>query len=138
MDVFTKRKRSEVMSKIKSQNTKIELILCNALKSKGHKFIIHSKMEGKPDLLFQRKKIAIFVDGCFWHKCPECFRRPKSNKKYWTQKIEKNVNRDKIITANLKKRGYFVLRIWEHEIKKSLRQVLKKIETRLINRSLIP
>jgi DNA mismatch endonuclease (patch repair protein) len=72
---------------------------------------------GKPDFVFPRLKIAVFIDGCFWHKCPKHCRLPASNKNYWNTKIEKNKIRDIKITKSLKEKGWQVIRIWEHEIK---------------------
>lgn len=72
---------------------------------------------GNPDFIFLRLKIAVFIDGCFWHGCPIHCRMPSSNVKYWNNKIEKNKIRDKKITKALKMRGWQVIRIWEHEIK---------------------
>ena len=73
---------------------------------------------GKPDIVFPNEKIAIFIDGCFWHDCPICRRPlPKNNSKYWKGKITRNKNRDKNINIELEKQGWLVIRIWEHEIK---------------------
>jgi len=126
-DCFTKEKRSEVMSKIKSKNTKAELILRKFLWKNKLRYMLHQNLPGKPDIVFKSKKVAIFVDGCFWHKCPKCYKEPKSNKKYWIPKINKNVKRDKANNLKLKKDGWKVLRFWEHEIKKDLDSVSKKI-----------
>lgn len=74
-------------------------------------------LTGKPDFVFPRLKIAVFLDGCFWHGCPSHCRMPSSNINYWNKKIEKNKIRDKKIAKALKMKGWQVIRIWEHEIK---------------------
>lgn len=130
-DVFTKEKRSEVMSKIRSKDTTIEMKLRRNLWKKGYRYRVHYKTIGSPDIAFPKEKIAIFVDGCFWHKCPICYRKPKSNKDYWIPKIKKNCERDKKNTKYLEKKGWMVIRIWEHEIRKNLNDVVKKIENNL-------
>jgi len=78
---------------------------------------------GKPDFVFRQQKVAVFVDGCFWHGCPRHCRRPKSNRKYWRRKILRNQSRDRIVTRTLRRAGWRVLRIWEHELKNKTRLV---------------
>lgn len=80
---------------------------------------IKTKIHGKPDLYFPKKRIAIFIDGCFWHKCPVHFIKPKSKNAYWDRKIEGNIKRDKDISKKLKKTGIKVIRFWEHTIEKN-------------------
>ncbi len=80
----------------------------------------YDKLPGKPDFIFYSKKMAVFVDGCFWHGCKRCFVQPKSNIKYWKLKIERNKKRDKEVKRWLHIKGWVVVRIWEHEINKSL------------------
>ena len=89
----------------------------NFLKGNKIKHQIHPKLIGKPDILLVESKTAIFLHGCFWHKCPKCYREPKKNMDYWLPKIANNINRDKKNTLNLKKSGYKVIKIWEHNIK---------------------
>ena len=101
------------MSRIRSKHTKPEILL----KKKFKGFIYHPKnLFGNPDFINYKKKIAVFVDGCFWHKCPKHFVKPKSNKNYWLPKIEKNVLRAKEINLIYKYSGWRVMRIWEHEV----------------------
>ncbi len=120
VDWLDKKTRSKIMSCIRSKNTKPELILKKYLKGSHPKCII-----GNPDFANKEKKIAIFVDGCFWHKCPKCYRAPKSNKRYWLPKINRNVERSKEVTRTLKKDGWKVIRIWEHDIKLNIKNVKK-------------
>jgi DNA mismatch endonuclease, patch repair protein len=128
-DVFSKAKRSEVMSRIRSQgNRKTELKLVKILKTAGVTgWRRHQKLIGRPDFIFRAEKIAVFVDGCFWHACPRCYRAPTSNREYWTKKRLRNSQRDKIVGRQLKQSGWNVVRIWEHELRSSTR-VLKRIE----------
>ena len=114
-DNLTKEQRSYCMSRIRSSHTKPELILKKKLKG----FVHNPKgIFGNPDFIDWKKKTVIFIDGCFWHKCPIHFKKPKSNKKYWFPKLEKNVIRDKEIDITYTNAGWKVLRIWEHELKK--------------------
>lgn len=80
---------------------------------------MHPKLIGNPDILLIESNTAVFLHGCFWHKCPKCYKKPKRNMRYWLPKIENNIKRDKKNTLNLKKNGYKVIKIWEHDIKKS-------------------
>jgi len=103
------------MSSIRSKNTRPELKLKKLLRGKG--FFYQPKVYGNPDFINFKKRLVIFVDGCFWHKCKKHFIRPQTNKKFWMRKINSNVKRDRIVTKNLKKEGWKILRIWEHDIK---------------------
>ena len=114
------------MSKIRNKETNLELNFKELMK--GLKFRYQPKVFGKPDFASKKLKIAVFVDSCFWHKCPKHYRQPSSNKKYWIPKINRNVNRDKEVNAALKKRGWKVLRFWEHDIRKSPKKEIRKIK----------
>jgi len=115
VDVHTSQQRSYNMSRIKSKNTRPELIIKDSLEKRG--FLYQLDIYGKPDFINFNKKLVIFIDGCFWHKCPRCFKLPKTNRKFWKDKIKENARRDKEITLNYKNSGWKVLRFWEHEIK---------------------
>ena len=119
MDTFSKAERSRIMASVKSRNTKsTELRFISILKDKDITgWRRNYPLTGKPDLVFPRLKIAVFIDGCFWHGCPSHCRMPSSNTNYWNNKIEKNKIRDKKITKALKMKKWQVIRIWEHEIK---------------------
>lgn len=127
MDVFSREKRSEVMSKIRSRWTKPEIILHNHLKGAKIRHEMHPALPGSPDIALKDAKVAIFVDGCFWHKCPKCYREPSSNREYWLPKIEANVRRDRRNSLALKRSGYAVIRLWEHEIRKYPRSCTDRI-----------
>ncbi len=126
-DVFTKKKRSWVMSRIRSTNTKMENLLAKEMKKAGVKFRRYPKIFGKPDFLIKDKKTIIFIDGCFWHKCPKCYREPKTKKDFWLPKIEKNVERDRKVNKTLKRNGYKVIRFWEHDVEKNIDKCVKRI-----------
>ncbi|MBI2655403.1 very short patch repair endonuclease [Candidatus Woesearchaeota archaeon] len=113
------------MSRIRSKNTKAELILRRILKGKYLR--CYPSIYGNPDFGSKKRKIAIFLDGCFWHKCPKHFVMPKSNKKYWINKIGTNVSRDRNIASMLKKEGYKVIRVWEHDSKNNFKKTMAKI-----------
>ncbi len=115
-DVHTKTQRSYNMSRIRSSKTKAELKLINFFRSLGFKYQ-PKNVYGKPDFANSREKIAIFVDGCFWHKCPKHFIKPKSNVKFWEEKIRKNIKRDREVNKKLREIGWKIIRIWEHELK---------------------
>jgi len=134
MDVLNKKQRSYNMSRIKAKNTKPEIILRKALFRNGLRgYRIHYSLYGKPDIVFTKYKLAIFMDGCFWHKCPKCFITPETRTDYWTEKIENNKKRDEIINQKLLSKGWLVLRFWEHQIEKELDKVLNDIKSKLKN-----
>jgi DNA mismatch endonuclease (patch repair protein) len=108
--------RSQIMRKIKKTDTKPELLLRRELFKRGLRYRVHYTIPGTPDIVFLRARVAVFCDGCFWHKCPRHFRPPKSRLDYWVPKIEGNVKRAKEVERRLKKDGWHVLRLWECEI----------------------
>lgn len=126
-DVLTKEQRSRCMSAIKGRNTKPERLLRSALWRAGFRFRIHHKLIGKPDIVFTKKKVCIFIDGCFWHGCPEHCNTPATNTEFWTNKIGRNIERDKEVTVKLKKDGWTVIRVWEHEVRHDLVAVVRKL-----------
>jgi len=128
MDVFSKKKRSEIMSKICSKNTKAELIVFRELRKRKIYFQKHYKKAiGSPDIAIPRKKIAIFIDGDFWHGRNFSKTKKRLPKKYWREKISSNILRDRRNKIKLKKQGWKVLRIWEHELLKNKGLAVKKI-----------
>jgi len=115
------------MSRIRNRNTKPELRLKNLFEEQS--FVYQPKRYGKPDFINYRKKTVIFIDGCFWHKCPKCFKLPKTNKKFWKKKINKNFFHDKEVILNYKNSGWKIVRIWEHGINKNIRKCFKRIKS---------
>lgn len=116
MDRISKHARSKVMSSIRSTDTAPELALRARLWRGGLRFRKHYGAE-KIDIAFPHEKVAIFVDGCFWHGCPLHSHLPKTNEGYWHPKLAKNAARDIAATKRLEAEGWTVLRIWEHEVK---------------------
>ena len=121
------------MSKIRSQNTKAELLVFRELRRRGIYFQKHyKKAAGNPDIALPRKKKAVFIDGDFWHGYQFQKLEKRLPKKYWLAKIERNMKRDKMNRAKLQKEGWEVLRVWEHEIQKNLNKTVGKI-TKFLN-----
>jgi DNA mismatch endonuclease (patch repair protein) len=118
------------MSKIRSVNTKPELALRKALWNLGFRYRLNVPiLKGKPDIVFNKYKVVVFVDGEFWHgyNWLEKKRKIKANRKYWVKKIEGNIKRDLENTNYLLSNGWVVFRFWEHEIKKDLLECVNKI-----------
>jgi DNA mismatch endonuclease, patch repair protein len=125
-DIFTPEKRSWVMSRIRGSNTKIDLIMKQTLADTGYKFEMYPKMYGNPDFAHKRKRIAIFCDGDFWHGY-RYGQKKRLAKKFWRDKIENNMRRDKRYNRNLRRDGWSVLRLWEHDIEKNPEKCRRKI-----------
>jgi DNA mismatch endonuclease (patch repair protein) len=130
-DIFSKRKRSAVMAAIRSHGNKAtELRLMAVFRAEGitgwrrgvvlREQGVGRKMQAgfrvRPDFVFRARRVAVFVDGCFWHGCPRHYRRPGSRRAFWDAKIARNRDRDRLVTRALRQAGWTVLRIWEHEL----------------------
>lgn len=131
---YTTKQRSKTMSKIRAKHSVPELLLRSALWAKNIRFRLHKKdLPGKPDLVIAKYKLAIFVDGDFWHGYEWKVRKPKTNQGFWHPKIERNMQRDQFANESLHQMGYTVMRFWEHEVKQNLKacvnQVMLYIET---------
>ena len=115
-DVFNKAKRSEVMSRIRGRgNRTTELSMINLFRRHGITgWRRNQPVFGKPDFIFRKMKVAVFVDGCFWHGCPGHYRQPQTRKVFWESKINRNKKRDLQVNRMLRRNGWRVLRIWEH------------------------
>ena len=136
-DVFTKAKRSEVMSRIRGRGNKgTELALAKFFRAAhitGWRRQVRLEVEGRstsprpspqrgegvrvrPDFMFRKERVLIFVDGCFWHGCPKHSNMPANNREFWLKKLTGNKGRDRLVTRTLRQSGWRVLRIWEHEL----------------------
>ena len=113
-DVLTKEQRSRCMSAIRGKDTKPEILLRKVLWHKGYRYRLKNRLPGRPDIVFPTERVAVFVDGCFWHGCPEHYQKPATNAAFWREKIRKNRQRDTEVSALLKSEGWKVLRFWEH------------------------
>lgn len=128
-DVFTKSKRSEIMSRVLGRGNKATE---GALIKVFRKLHItgwrrHLKLFGNPDFAFRERRLAVFVDGCFWHSCPKHGTQPATHRSFWRKKLERTIARDKRVNITLRKNGWRVLRVWQHEL-------TKKNEPRLASR----
>jgi len=119
-DVLTKEQRSLNMSHVRSRDTKPELVIRRLLRKNGiRNYRVTSSLPGKPDMVFGRAKVAVFIDDCYWHMCPLHFKEPGTRKKFWMAKIQRNVIRDRIVTDALQSAGWHVMRFWEHDVRES-------------------
>jgi DNA mismatch endonuclease Vsr len=111
--------RSRVMRSVRSSNTGIERVfVARLVRSRMAGFRLRAAhVLGRPDVTFSDQRIAVFLDSCFWHGCPEHLRRPKSNRRYWQKKIASNRARDRRQRAYLRRAGWTVIRVWEHDIR---------------------
>ena len=135
-DVFTKAKRSEVMSRIRGRGNKAtEVALARLFRqNKITGWRRHLPIFGRPDFTFPKQKIAVFVDGCFWHGCPKHSNLPANNRAFWKRKFSTNKLRDNLVTGTLRSQGWRVLRIWEHELgRKNMAKLCRRISRALEN-----
>jgi DNA mismatch endonuclease Vsr len=128
VDNLTKEQRRKNMQHIRSKGTTPERIITKELKRRKIYFAQHpANIIGKPDIVFRRKKVAVFIDSDFWHGNPYKFIMPKTNVEYWEKKIINNKKRDKKVNQSLKKDGWKIIRIWENDIKKNTDKSINKI-----------
>lgn len=128
-DVFTKTKRAEIMASVRGRGNKATEGVIVEILRKNHitGWRRHPKLFGNPDFVFREHRLAIFVDGCFWHGCPKHASQPASNRAFWRAKLSRNKDRDRFVTRTLRRSGWRVLRIWQHELS-------RRGETRCANR----
>lgn len=128
-DVFSSHKRSEIMSRVKGRENKatelrlIEIFKNNCITGWRRRVPLF----GNPDFVFRGARLAVFVDGCFWHSCPKHRTQPVNNSNFWQGKLQRNIERDRLVNKTLKNQGWQVLRVWQHEL-------LRKNEARLLGR----
>jgi DNA mismatch endonuclease, patch repair protein len=135
-DVFSKAKRSEVMSRIRANgNRDTELRMIEIFKAERIRgWRRGQKIFGKPDFVFWREKIAVFVDGCFWHGCPEPKHAPlpKNRADWWAQKLARNKERDRVVTRTLRSQGWRVIRVWECSLtRRNLPRTAKRLKRKI-------
>ncbi len=124
---LTPEQRSRNMSRIRAADTGVEVALRRELHKRGLRFRKTTNLPGRPDIVFPRARLAVFVDGCFWHRCPEHYQQPVRNAEYWRSKAASNCERDLAVATELRNLGWGVVRIWEHEIEDDLTCVADRI-----------
>jgi len=132
-DVHTAEQRRRNMQAVRSRDTKQELRLRGALWSAGltgYRVNLRCVI-GTPDVVYTRWRVAVFVDGCFWHACPQCYREPASNVPFWTAKIEGNRRRDALVNEKLAAEGWLVIRLWEHEVRDDVQACVGRVRNAL-------
>lgn len=130
MDTVTPSTRSRIMRQVKSKETKLETHFRSLLWRHGLRYRKNnSKLYGKPDLSFKAKKLVVFIDSCFWHGCALHLRMPASNLSYWQSKIDRNVKRDQEVNKHYLAKGWFIVRVWEHDLKdeKSAQSIINRV-----------
>lgn len=130
VDIFDTSKRSSIMRSVRSKNTSPEIRVRKAVHHAGFRYRLHAKeLPGKPDLVFPRYKIVLFVNGCFWHwhGCSRT-RLPKSNTRYWQEKLERNVKRDRENYARLQRAGWTIMIIWECCVDEGIKNLIDYLE----------
>jgi DNA mismatch endonuclease (patch repair protein) len=133
-DLMKRQQRSKIMRAIKSKNTSVEILLAKALWRRGHRYRKNDKtIFGTPDLVFKKYRIAVFVDGEFFHgyKWEEKKLKLQDNREYWISKIERNIERDNKVNEYLASTGWVVIRFWGADIKKKLRNCVKMVENEI-------
>lgn len=141
-DNLSPQDRQKTMRAVKSKGTSLERSLCSMLAG------MHltgwrqnaDDILGKPDVVFDAKCIAIFVDGCFWHGCPSCRRKmPVTNRQYWTQKIQRNIERAQLYNQELAAAGWTVIRVWEHQLRdaSTRKQIQQQIRSAIERESVL-
>jgi DNA mismatch endonuclease (patch repair protein) len=134
MDIFTKEKRSWIMGRIRSRNTKPEIIVRSVLHRLGFRFSLRRKdLPAHPDIVLPKHKTVVLVHGCFWHRHKACrtFSMPKSRKSFWKDKFDNNVRRDKKNKCELRKLGWNVIVLWECEVIKHPEKIAKRLLNKL-------
>ena len=133
-DIFSKEKRHDIMTNIRSNDTKCEIIARHWLFSRGLRYRKNVKsIIGKPDIAIKKYKIAIFINGCFWHGHENCknFKIPKTNVDFWKSKIEKNIDRDQKVIRTLRDLGWQVFVIWECQLESSFESIMSDLLTKI-------
>ncbi|MEC1258947.1 very short patch repair endonuclease [Bacillus swezeyi] len=133
MDNVNNEKRSATMRAVKSKDSKIELMVRKELWKRGLRFRVNTRtLFGKPDISIKKLKLVVFIDSCFWHGCPDHKRIPKSNIVFWKNKIERNIERDRIVTEFYRNKGWNIIRIWEHSLREDFEGTVNKIYKKIM------
>jgi DNA mismatch endonuclease, patch repair protein len=117
LDNLSKSTRSKVMASIRGKNTSPELAVRRLLWAEGRHYRVHDRtVPGIPDISSSGAKVAVFIDGCFWHGCKRCYKEPTSNVSFWREKLKRNKERRREVKRELRSKGWNVLEFWEHEV----------------------
>ena len=137
MDSVSRVRRSQIMSAVRSRgNRSTELALVRLFRqNRISGWRRHQKMSGRPDFVFNRERVVVFVDGCFWHGCPKHGTLPKNNRPFWRKKLTGNAFRDRVVTQALRQSGWRVVRVWEHELAKKNQPRLVAKLTKAVNQA---
>lgn len=119
------------MSRVRSRDTAPEMQLRRALHAAGMRYRLSGALPGRPDLVFTRARIAVFIDGCYWHGCPVHATRPKTNAAWWAAKLDRNIERDCEVNAALRAEGWQVIRVWAHELLPGKQQNVARVVARV-------
>ena len=131
MDTVSPETRSRIMAQIKGRGSELETKFFRALWKHGVRYRKHRSLFGRPDLTISKAQLVVFVDSCFWHGCRYHCRRPKSNRAFWDNKIAKNRKRDTAVNRYYRRRGWRVLRFWEHQLERDFDACVEEVQTLL-------
>jgi DNA mismatch endonuclease (patch repair protein) len=132
-DVLTEEQRRFCMARNTRRDTRPELLLRKACWSAGLRYRLGSKIFGSPDFIFPAHRVAVFVDGCFWHGCPQHYKAPVTHADYWRNKLHANRQRDGVVTRRLEAEGWTVVRIWEHTVRSNPLDAVEQVLESLIS-----
>ena len=135
-DIFTSAKRSQIMSRIRSSGTTPEMLLHSCIRQiLGGRWRVDKNVRdlpGQPDVVIPSLRVALFADGCFYHSCPQHKHLPKSNESYWIPKLQRNIDRDRLSRNALRRMGFTVWSVWEHDLKKTTTEkTVRRLQRRL-------
>lgn len=127
-DVFSREKRSQIMASVRVEDTTPEMAVRRALWAVGVRYRTNvGDLPGTPDIAHKGAKVAVLIDGCFWHGCPECYEAPDSNTEFWKEKLNDNRQRRREVLAQLENMQFTVLQFWECEVQNKLNRVVQQI-----------
>lgn len=135
VDRFTPEVRSRVMSRVRGKHTGPELKIRRLLHAEGYRYRLHPRtVPGRPDLAFMAQRVALFIDGCFWHGCPHHYTRPSSNVAFWDRKLESNLLRRTGVLRELRQRDWRAVQVWECQLHRRPASVMRRIRRALATR----
>jgi DNA mismatch endonuclease, patch repair protein len=133
----SKLTKSQQMARVRTKGTAAELALRKELWRRGWRYRLHLPLPGRPDLAFLHERVAVFVDGCFWHGCPRHYTAPSTNPTFWQRKLAKNQQRDRDVARALSLDGWRIIRLWEHEVTDNLDMAVNRVISALFEATLL-